>query len=473
MDRSALVAFYERYQQQLYRFCFSIVGNAEDAQDALQNTMVKALRALPGERRQIQLKPWLYRIAHNESIDLLRRRRDEAQIDPELLVAAGNPEETAATRERLRRLLADLAELPERQREALVMRELAGLGFAEIGEAFGTSPAVARQTVYEARLSLHQLEAGREMRCEEVMRQISDADGRMMRRRDIKSHLRSCADCRRFRDAIEGRSHDLAAIAPLPAAASAGILSGLLAGASAGGAGGAGAAGAIGVGAGKVAAGSVVVKSVATVAVVAAVGVGAADRGGLIDARLPGGAEQVQEATPRQPPASIGTTTEPVSAPATKQHVSGGQAATKKAGRRAPGAAGTPPSTAAPPAPSSDAAPASLPPAADHGQEVAASHGGGRGNGQPHGKAKGQSKGPSEGHKSPSHPAHSAHPPRGSKPTAGKPAQPAKSTKSKKSPSASEVGPDIPPGQTLKPPQPPKSQGATGAAGGSLSKEAR
>ena len=65
----------------LYRFCLAIVGGPQDAQDALQNTMVKALRALPGEEREIQLKPWLYRIAHNEAIDLLRRRRESAELE--------------------------------------------------------------------------------------------------------------------------------------------------------------------------------------------------------------------------------------------------------------------------------------------------------------------------------------------------------------------------------------------------------
>jgi RNA polymerase sigma factor (sigma-70 family) len=286
----SIAAIYERYHQSLYRFCFSIVGNAEDAQDALQNAMLKAVRALPGEQREIQLKPWLYRIAHNESIEILRKRREEAPIDPELVASSAGPDEAAAMRERLQRLLADISELPERQRGALVMRELAGLGFGEIGEALGTSEAVARQTVYEARLGLQQLEAGREMSCESVMRQISDADGRTMRRRDIRAHLRACPECRQFRDAIDGRSRDLAAIAPLPVAASAGILHALVGGAGGGhAAAGAGAASTIGAGAGKAVATSAVLKSAATVAVVAALGAGAADRSGVVDVGLPGG----------------------------------------------------------------------------------------------------------------------------------------------------------------------------------------
>src|SRR6187200_574101 len=137
-DERAFAAIFRRYHQPLFRFCLTIVGNSEDAQDALQNTMMKVLRALPGEERKIELKPWLYRIAHNESIDLLRRRRETRQLDAEQTAPGYSLAEDAATRERQRRLLIDLDELPERQREVLVMRELAGLGFGEIGAALGT-----------------------------------------------------------------------------------------------------------------------------------------------------------------------------------------------------------------------------------------------------------------------------------------------------------------------------------------------
>lgn len=274
-DDRAFAAIFRRYHQDLYRFCLAILGNPQDAQDALQSTMVKALRALPGEERRIELKPWLYRVAHNESIELLRRRRDTDRLDVELAAPDVGLAEEVAVRERLRCLFADLAELPERQRQTLIMRELAGLEFAEIGAALGTSAAVARQTVYEARLSLRQMDEGREMNCEKVTKALSDGDGRVTGRRDVRAHLRSCASCRGFGDEIAGRERDLAALSPLPVAAAAGLLQGLL-----GGHGGGGAGAALG---GGGAAGSVVFKGAATVAVVAALGAGAADRGGLID----------------------------------------------------------------------------------------------------------------------------------------------------------------------------------------------
>jgi RNA polymerase sigma factor (sigma-70 family) len=279
-DQRAFATIFRRYHQRLYRYCLAILGNRQDAQDALQNTMVKALRALPGEERSVDLKPWLYRVAHNESIDMLRRRRETAPLDAEQAAVGPGLAEEAAARERLRRLISDLDQLPERQRGVLLMRELAGLEFAEIGTALDTSAAVARQALYEARVSLRQMDEGREMSCETVSRALSDGDGRVTRRRDIRAHLRTCEDCRRFSEEIDHRRRDLAAISPLPAVAAAGLLQGLLGGS---GPGGGGLATLLGGGAAKAAGTSAVLKGAATVAVVAAIGVTAADRGGLIE----------------------------------------------------------------------------------------------------------------------------------------------------------------------------------------------
>ena len=314
-DERAFAAIFRRYHQPLYRFCLAIVANPDDAQDALQNTMVKVMRALPGEERTIELKPWLYRIAHNEAIDLLRRRRETRPLDAEQAAPGYGVAEDAATRERLRRLLVDLGELPERQREVLVMRELGGLGFGEIGAALDTSGAVARQTLYEARQSLQQMEEGREMGCDEVTRALSDGDGRVIRRRDVRAHLRSCADCRAFREEIASRRRDLAAISPLPAGAVAGMLQGLAGGSGA--AGGGGLATVLGGGAAKTISASAAAKGVATIAVAAAVGVGAADRTGVIRLGLPGeGRSQPASSAPPAGPAGGSAETVGSGAPA-------------------------------------------------------------------------------------------------------------------------------------------------------------
>src|SRR2546423_2372191 len=74
-NERAFAALYARYHQPLYRYCHSMVRHDADAQDALQSTFTAALSALRREQRDAPLRPWLFRIAHNESISLVRRRR--------------------------------------------------------------------------------------------------------------------------------------------------------------------------------------------------------------------------------------------------------------------------------------------------------------------------------------------------------------------------------------------------------------
>src|SRR5437879_4893639 len=74
-DERAFAVLYDRYHQQLYRYCRSMLRNDADAQDALQSTMAGAFGALRRGQRDAPLRPWLFRIAHNESVSLIRRRR--------------------------------------------------------------------------------------------------------------------------------------------------------------------------------------------------------------------------------------------------------------------------------------------------------------------------------------------------------------------------------------------------------------
>jgi RNA polymerase sigma factor (sigma-70 family) len=368
-DERAFAAIFRRYHQSLFRFCLAIVGNPDDASEALQNTMIKVLRALPGEERKIELKPWLYRIAHNESIDLLRRRRETRQLDVEQIAPGYGLAEDAATRERLRRLLTDLKELPERQREVLVMRELAGLEFEEIGSALDTSGAVARQTLYEARQSLRQMEEGREMSCATVTKALSDGDGRVTRRRDVRAHLRSCAQCQAFRSEIKSRQHDLAALSPLPALAAAGMLQGLVGGAHGAAAGGS-LATTLGGGAAKTIGASAAAKGVATAAVVAAIGVTAADRSGVIQLGLPG-EQPTKSAAPSSPGAGAGSE-RPESAAIGHAHAAGAKSGSAKAGGDA-AAGGAPAADPGSAGAAAKAAPA-VGPGAHHGTEAAHEH---------------------------------------------------------------------------------------------------
>jgi RNA polymerase sigma factor (sigma-70 family) len=179
---------YERHHRALYRYCRSLLGDDEEARDALQSTMAKAFAALRFEERDFELRPWLFRIAHNEAVSRLRQRRDAVELDVVETLTTDSLAQAVEVRERLAQLRADLQDLPERQRAALVMRELSGLGHAEIAAVLGGSPQTVKQTIFEARSALHECAEGRGMACGEVQRVLSDGDGRVLRGRRGRAH---------------------------------------------------------------------------------------------------------------------------------------------------------------------------------------------------------------------------------------------------------------------------------------------
>jgi RNA polymerase sigma factor (sigma-70 family) len=227
-DDAAFETLYERYSEPLSRYCRSIVHHSEDASDAQQNTMVAALRALRARPLEGRVKPWLYRIAHNESVTVLRRRRGHEQLDE-------NTPSLDATADRLENweaLLADLRSLPERQRGALLLRELTGLDYDEIAYVFSITAVAARKSVFEARAGLAETLAGRNAACEEIRVRISDGDRRVLRGRRVSGHLASCAPCASFALSIRSRREVFGMVPAFPATAG---LAGGLGGAAIGG----------------------------------------------------------------------------------------------------------------------------------------------------------------------------------------------------------------------------------------------
>jgi RNA polymerase sigma factor (sigma-70 family) len=239
-------ALYERYRQSLYGYCHSILRNEADAQDALQSTFTKALMALREGRRNAPLRPWLYRIAHNEAISIVRDRgaTEKRLARVPRRVDVPSVEERAGDRARLSSLLDDLSQLPDRARGALVMREMGGLSHEEIAAALGLSVGGAKQAIFEARRGLLELAEGRAMSCDDVTRRLSDGDRRAFRGRRVRAHLRDCRACAAFAAAIPRRHGELRALSPVLAPASAAaVLERILGGAAKPGAGSAGAAG--------------------------------------------------------------------------------------------------------------------------------------------------------------------------------------------------------------------------------------
>ena len=234
-DARAFAVLYERHHQALYRYCRSILQHDEDARDAVQSAMMRAFAALRDEQRDFELRPWLFRIAHNEAISALRRRRPTEELDRAAGLCGDDLAQHVLHRERLAQLRVDLGDLPERQRAALVLRELSGLSHGEIAVVLDCSPRSVKQTIFEARAALGECAEGRAMSCDEVQRRLSDADRRVLRGRRVRSHLRSCRSCTAFQAALGQRPAELAALAPpLPVAAGGALLAQLLAGTPAG-----------------------------------------------------------------------------------------------------------------------------------------------------------------------------------------------------------------------------------------------
>jgi RNA polymerase sigma factor (sigma-70 family) len=217
----------ERYHAPLLGYCRSILLNDDDANDATQAALENALRALPRKEPGRPLRPWLYRIAHNESINIVRRRGATTELTELDAPSVPGPEVDSEHRVRLAQLVDDLRGLPERQRGALVMRELSGLSYDEIAVALDVSNEAARRAVFDARSALHDAVDGRATDCVNVRHCISDGDRRSLRARRIRAHLRSCDDCSTFQQAIDARSADLHLLGPwLSGAAIASMLGG-------------------------------------------------------------------------------------------------------------------------------------------------------------------------------------------------------------------------------------------------------
>lgn len=196
-DHGAAEAIHSRYADALLAYSRSIVRDPDDAQDVLQQTMLNALQALSRRELQAPLRPWLFRIAHNTSISLLRRRRptDELREDASATGQGVSAETESLARERLRELVDDVAALPERQRTALLLHDVAGLPHAEVAAELGCTDGASRQTVTAARVALREAAVGREVPCPEVRAILDAGDRRRLRARPIRAHLRTCTGC--------------------------------------------------------------------------------------------------------------------------------------------------------------------------------------------------------------------------------------------------------------------------------------
>ena len=149
--QEACAAIVARHRPPLLRYCARIVGPAR-AEDAVQQTFISAFASMSESEREIELRPWLYRIAHNAALRLLRAGAESEPLSE--YAAAARTDEAAELRDRLQRTLAAIEQLPQPQRDAVLLQALEGRSHTQIAAALGMTPGAARQQLHRARATL-------------------------------------------------------------------------------------------------------------------------------------------------------------------------------------------------------------------------------------------------------------------------------------------------------------------------------
>jgi RNA polymerase sigma factor (sigma-70 family) len=217
-SEEAFRAIHDRYRQRMFAYTRQMLsGSAVDAEDAVQEIFVRAYSGLRSSDRELALRAWLYRIAHNRCIDELRRPQSVATetIPPTVPNAGGDPVTRLELRDALKRLIADVQRLPDQQRSALLMRELAGMTYADVAGALGVSVPAVKSLLVRARVGLAQANEARDTACARIREDLIVAHDRGVRASGLaRRHLRDCPHCRQFRTDVRGVSRQLAAFVP-------------------------------------------------------------------------------------------------------------------------------------------------------------------------------------------------------------------------------------------------------------------
>jgi RNA polymerase sigma factor (sigma-70 family) len=217
--RGELTAFeivYDRHARELLAFCGYILDSQHDAEDAVQSAFASAYKALMADDRPVELRPWLFAIARNASLSILRKRRPTSEIH-EAPALGEDPALRAEQRESLRLLVATMLELPERQRTALVLAELHGLSHREIATVLDVPGEKVKSYIYQARASVISEHVARGADCAVIREELSTARGPALLKTRLRRHLRSCEGCRDYAAELSRRRGQLGIAFPLPA----------------------------------------------------------------------------------------------------------------------------------------------------------------------------------------------------------------------------------------------------------------
>jgi RNA polymerase sigma factor (sigma-70 family) len=217
-DDHAFERLYQRYHRRISAYVFGMVHDHGRAEDLTQEVFVSALRRMRATDRDILFRPWIYEIAKNACIDQFRRSRraEEVSIDAEdghglgpadhgkLHAIGASPEAAVEGKQDLANLTGAFGGLSDAHHQILVMRELEGLSYREIGDRLGMSRASVESTLFRARRRLteeyEELRTGeRCIRIQEIIGRGSAAGGRLGTRdqRRVSAHVMACQPCRK------------------------------------------------------------------------------------------------------------------------------------------------------------------------------------------------------------------------------------------------------------------------------------
>jgi RNA polymerase sigma-70 factor (ECF subfamily) len=153
-DRSAFEQIVVRFERRVLLLSWRLLGSQEDAEDASQEVFLRAYKYLHRFDNKRAFEPWLVRLTVNVCRDLGRQRKPNVPLEPELLRAAGDPHSELSSEQRRQSLYRALAALPEKERAAVVLRDIEGLPTAEVAEILGSSEATVRSQISTARLKI-------------------------------------------------------------------------------------------------------------------------------------------------------------------------------------------------------------------------------------------------------------------------------------------------------------------------------
>jgi RNA polymerase sigma factor (sigma-70 family) len=217
-NHHAFEALVARYQPRLLSFCRHMLGSKEDAEDVLQEVFAAAFNAILSDERAINVRPWLYRIARNRSLNHLRRVQPIGvdSMDIHFSEQGTSTADKVHKREDFRMLIQDVQGLPETQRTALLLREIDALSYEQIAEAMETTVPSVKSLLVRARVSLAEAAEARQMSCDVVRLELGEvAEGLRRMSPPVRRHVKMCDRCGAFRKQLRETNKALAAVFPI------------------------------------------------------------------------------------------------------------------------------------------------------------------------------------------------------------------------------------------------------------------